>query len=799
MYFNKYPYRSNFEFLKNGEITTRPGLLTGHFSAVDFQPKAATPYGSSEIKVTCQRYADDIYYLKVSSNKWTTNYAQSELKFPAPATTGQTSLEIDEQFNLSLKDHEGKPLLESFSGKGFGVSGNESIYTFNRLTADRYYGMGEKLFGMELSGRKTKFWNTDVFADFSLPAIEVGMTDPMYVAVPYLIIQRGGIYIGLLLDNPYATFIDTDGKINIAGQMDAEEQPKETLALGAEHGQPNLIIIYGPTLNELTCKLQKIVGVTPLPPAWALGYHQSRWGYKSYTDLKYIDAAMDKFAIPCDAIWLDIEYMRGYRVFTFEQDQNFPDLENNLKAIQANGGRRVIPIIDPGVKAEVGYEVYDSGHQADIFCKNPQGQEFIGLVWPGETVFPDFSTAQGRTWWIEQVKKFAGKGISGAWLDMNDPAVGSALCQDMLFNDGKDSHYTYHNQYGMGMARASRDGFALAHPNDRPFILSRSGFTGSSKYAAIWTGDNISNYHYLKYSISCTLNLALSGIPFNGSDAGGFAGDTNADLIVDWFKTGFLFPFFRNHNMFLGEAQEPWSFDKQTLTILRYFIRMRYRLRPYLYNLFAIHEESGAAILRPLFYEFSGSENLPLDRIDTQFMVGESIMQAPFVDEGAKTGEIILPAANWYSPLDYGWLEGNCRRQVTNEKLTTPIYFREGAIIPMAQEVTGDHTFNATEVQFQLFFRNNGSLTNEYIYIFDDGQSYDYRSGKRSRLKLTVTAENGELIINTQLIEDGYGDCQYDFAVYDEFSKVTINGKTVVPQPMSQNLAGCEINIFKLG
>ena len=798
MYFNKYPYRSNFEFLKNGKISSGTGAFTGLFSAVDFQPNSEQPYGKREINLKCQRYADDIYYLEISCNKWQVNYAQSELQFPATTNRGRTTLEIDEQFNLILKDQHGEPLLESVLGKGFGISGNESLYTFKRYATDRFYGMGEKMFGMELSGRKTKFWNTDVFADFSLKEIEDGITDPMYVSVPYLIIRRGDSYIGLLLDNPYATFIDTDGKINIAGQMDAAEQSEETLLMGAEHGQPNLIIIYGPTLHELTCKLQKIVGVTPLPPVWALGYHQCRWGYDSYNDLRYIDAAMDKFAIPCDAIWLDIEYMRGYRVFTFEEEHNFPDLENNLKAIQDNGGRRVVPIIDPGVKAEPGYEIYDSGQDAAIFCKNPQGQEFIGLVWPGETVFPDYSTAKGREWWRLQVKKFAEQGIAGAWLDMNDPAVGTAPCQDMLFNDGKNSHYTYHNQYGMGMARASREGLATAHPKDRPFLLARSGFTGSSKYSAIWTGDNLSNYHYLQNAIPCTLNLALSGIPFNGPDAGGFAGNSNAKLMVDWFKTGFLFPFFRNHNMLLGEDQEPWVFDKKTLEVLRYFIRMRYQLRPYLYNLFIEHEATGTAIMRPLFYDFADSETLPLDRINDQFMVGRAIMQAPFIEEAALTREVILPAANWYSALDDGWIEGNCRRIVDNEYGTTPIYFREGAIVPIVPEVVGEHKFDARNIRFQLFFNQTSDSTGEYIYNFDDGQSYDYRSGKRSRLKLTVTAENGELIINTQLLEDGYGACQYDFTVYDEFSKVTLNGKSVIPQSITQNLAGCEINIFKL-
>ena len=208
-------------------------------------------------------------------------------------------------------------------------------------------------------------------------------------------------------------------------------------------------------------------------------------------------------------------------------------------------GRKVIPIIDPGVKFERGYSVYESGHRAKAFCENPQGREYVGLVWPGETVFPDFSLKPARDWWAKQVRDFASLGIQGAWLDMNDPSTGPADNGDMLFDHGRKTHDTYHNQYALGMAMASRQGFLEAHPDERTFMLCRSGSTGSNRYTAIWTGDNYSNYHHLKNSIATTLNLALSGIPFNGPDAGGFGGDTFPELIRDWYKAGFLFPVMR--------------------------------------------------------------------------------------------------------------------------------------------------------------------------------------------------------------------------------------------------------------
>ncbi len=781
MYFNKTPYRANFEFIRPVTVaSSAESLFKAMFEVVDFQPSASEPRGCMQISVDCRQYAGDIYRLDFHSRRWPRNYAQSDLQFPpTPGLPDNccTRLMMNENFTLTLQDENGKPLLTGVPGQTFGVCGNASLFQFERQAEDCFYGMGEKMFGLELSGRSTKFWNTDVWGDFAPAVYQDGTPDPLYVSVPYLIIKRGDRYIGLLLDNPCATFISTNSKVTIAGQMEAGEQPAATLTLGAEHGQPNLIIIYGPTLAELTRKLQRLVGVTPLPPAWALGYHQCRWGYESYKDLNYISAAMDKFEIPCDGLWLDIEYMRGYRVFTFEEEHNFPELKANIADIQKHG-RRVIPIIDPGVKAEPGYEIYDSGQRAGIFCQNPQGRDFVGLVWPGETVFPDFSTAAGRGWWAEQVARFAQTGITGAWLDMNDPSTGPALCTQMLFNHGLDSHYTYHNQYALGMAQASREGFAQAYPKDRPFLLSRSGFTGSSKYTAIWTGDNVSNYHYLQASIPCTLNLALSGIPFNGPDAGGFGGDTTPELMQDWYKAGFLFPFFRNHSIRGSANQEPWMFDQQTLDILRHFIRLRYKLRPYLYNLFIDQEESGEAILRPLFYDFTDTPELPLTRIADQFMVGPAIMQAPFVREKEDSRQVTLPAGRWHCPETQCWRAGGQIIRVRRSDATTPLFVRDGAILPLAMNADrGEHKFISNRIECHIFADRETPAIPEYHYRFDDGQSLAYRQGQRSGLIIGATISGGNLDIVTTPTADGFGPCEVKFILYADFDQVHINGR----------------------
>ncbi len=800
MYFNKYPYRSNFEYPQKLRLATEDNFaVKASFEVNEFLPKAENPHQPMEVALHCTKYAGEIYSLEFSSKRWVKNYSQSALSMPEQIamSTGSTKLSLNSGFEFCIKDNDGNSLLEGIDGQTFGISGNASIFQFKRDEGDQFYGMGEKMLGLELSEVNTKFWNTDVWADYDPLVCTQGRPDPMYVSVPYMIIKRGNSYLGILIDNPFATYMSTQGKVNVAGQMDADFESHEAIVMGAEHGQPNLIIIYGPTLAELTKKLQKIVGVTPLPPAWALGYHQCRWGYESADDLNYLNASFDRFGIPCDGLWLDIEYMRGYRVFTFEEEKNFPELKKNIEEVQKNG-RRIIPIIDPGVKYEAGYEVCESGLKEDIFCKNPQGDNFVGLVWPGETLFPDYSTEKGRAWWAGWVKSFAELGITGAWLDMNDPATGNACCLDMLFNKGKDSHYTFHNQYAMGMSRASRDGFLAAYPEDRPFLLSRSGFTGSSKYAAIWTGDNVSNYHYLKESIACTLNLALSGIPFNGPDVGGFAGNTNAQLIKDWFKAGFLFPFFRNHSAKGSENQEPWVFDNKTRDILIHYIRMRYKLRPYLYNLFINQENSGEAILRPLFYDFDDTKELPLSTIDDQFMVGPYIMQAPFVEANQPSRSVVLPATQWFSTMSGKWLEGGREIMVEVDERTTPLFVRNGAIIPMSTVAEHDHTFISNNIEFHLFCKSDCTQETEYNYLFDDGQSYEYKRGKRSEVKITCRVENNCLSIETEMMANGYGEIESSFVLYDSFKNVTVNGKAVEQQNYDFQFAGKQLNLIKV-
>lgn len=693
-------------------------------------------------------------------------------------------------------DKSGKTILSAPSQRAFGVSGKNSMFLFHLQDEDRFYGMGEKLLGLELSGKQSKFWNTDAFADFHWKEVFDDRPDPYYASIPYLILKRGPHWIGLLLDNPHAAFISTGAAIKIGGgQMDLGASSERVIAVGAENGEADLFILVADSLPALTRKFQGLVGHTPLPPIWALGYHQCRWGYRSDADMRDLDKMFRKHGIPCDGLWIDIDYMNAFKVFTFNKEL-FPALRQTLEDLEKHG-RKLIPILDPGVKQEPGYEVYEDGRKHDIFCHNPQGSEFVGQVWPGDTCFPDYSLPEGRAWWTEWVKKFATPGIRGAWIDMNDPSTGVVQNDAMRFQRGRAEHDTFHNQYALGMAIATRDGFAAAHPGKRPFVISRSGYLGMGKHAAIWTGDNCANYHYLRVAIPCSINLALSGVPFNGPDIGGFAADTFPQLLRDWQKACFLFPFCRNHSATGTKRQEPWAFDPLTLRVLRHYIQLRYKMRPYLYNLFIQQAEQGEAILRPLFYDFESTPETPLDRIEDQFLIGPAIMQAPIVHEHNRRRNVVLPAdSTWWSVLDGRWLAGGRTVKAAPGEPQTPLYFRDGQIVPMAIGEPRDNRWNPNSIEAHIFLRRKTGNTASATYAFDDGDSFDYQNGKRSAVAIRATVKAGALHIETEALQDGYGTARIRFVLYDAFKLVTLNGRPLKLRRDSWTCCGAKQRVW---
>ena len=771
--FNKYPHPDNFSFADR----FRGGVLS---------------VGNEFFELHTTDAGDDVHYIRVvNQGLWpgaAADRTARALDRSGPGGASRSQIQLLPSAGMRLQGSDQETLLASGPGGWFGVSGKKWMFRFVVHPAMQFYGLGEKHTPFERSGRAYWFWNTDAWADHPLELVRSGDYDPDYLSVPYLIVKQGNTYLGLLVDSPYPAMISAGAWLS---SLEGLEPPPETgreILLAAAGGPPSLVMIVGPSLAELTRKFQQVVGVTPLPPLWSLGYHQSRWGYRGESDLTGLADRFERHRFPADGLFLDIDCMDGYRVFTLAK-RHLPHPAATVDALEKRGFR-VVPILDPGVKREEGYAVYDSGRAANVFCRNPAGTVFTGIVWPGPAAFPDFRLAGTRRWWAGHARRFFDIGFDGAWLDMNDPSTGAADCRDMLFDHGRAPHEKGRNTYALLMARATRAGMLAAHPDRRPFLLSRSGSTGSQRFCAHWTGDNFSTYRHLRRSIGKSLNLALSGVPFNGADVGGFGGDCSEALLVDWFKAAFLMPFFRNHTMHGSRAQEPWAYSPAALGIIRHYVRLRYTLLPYLYNLFIDQEETGEAIMRPLFYDFADRPSLPLGAIDDQFMVGPAILQAPFVREKGRQRDVVLPHANWLRADTGRWVKGGRRLLVRRQPDTTPLFVRDGSLVPFqpGERINNRKDLNAIGLLCGLSpgFRGTARLR----YRTDDGLSYAYRRGTRTTLEITARIAGRRLELTGDTRTEGFGPVDIVPYTVNRFASVHlhIDGKQEIRHPVTERV-----------
>lgn len=755
MYFNKIRHPSNFTFAR------------AHHNG-------ALVMGAKRVQANVRDLGDDVFHVELTdATRWPLDARVLPLHEDAFVnSTSRFQLAMSATGNLALTDVEGEPLLSGLEGACLGVCGSAWMVQFARHADMRFFGQGEKTTGLEKSGKRTKFWNADVWADHAMHSIEHGQADPQYASIPYLLVRQGEQWVGILVDHPGAVFMDTGSNWFFFGKDDQNAPP--TFWCGADQGVPAFYVIAGDSVASVTQRLQRLVGTTPLPPLWSLGHHQSRWGYAGTQHLKKLDAAFAEHGFPNDGLWLDIDYMDQFKVFTASAE-HFDDLENDLKALHANG-RRIVPILDPGVKVEAGYGVAASGQTADIFCHNPEGQPFVGFVWPGRTWFPDYSLPEGRDWWANYAKAFRESGFDGAWLDMNDPSTGAAELDDMLFQRGAWPHWTYHNQYATGMAQATRDGFLAARPDERPFLLTRSAYTGSSRFTAVWTGDNFSSWHHLRTSIHCSLNLALSGIPFNGPDVPGFGGHADKDLAVAWYKAGCLFPFFRNHACAGTADQEPWVFGPEALETIRHHVRLRYKLLPYFYQLWNDQEQAGTAVMRPLFYDFSNADGIELARVDDQFLIGPAIMQAPIVQQGQQSRFVTLPGTGRWMDANTGQFLAAARIiHVNSSADRTPIYLREGSLLPMQTGVRTRNDSDLSDIELHVIL-GFGCLDEVTLdYVADDGLTFAYQRGERSVHRLRVRRVGNTLELSANALQTGWRPLTLRVAGYDGADRLLVN------------------------
>ncbi|MCC5876043.1 MAG: hypothetical protein JJU11_07470 [Candidatus Sumerlaeia bacterium] len=725
MNYHKFPAPANFFFPED----YRPISGSGRFL-------------SEEGAITFERWSTGAF--KVSMRLGEENDRQYDLTEIGGGTDGDAQA-IGTDAAIVLRNGEWK--LNVYPGEGlrfellhqeeevlttprspFGLAGRRQMLLLDRDPGLPIYGLGEKTGGLNKNNRAWQFWNTDACADH--PHTFGGDDfDPPYVSIPLMISRRGDSWFGILFHNPTrCTFQfnhDPSDKKNCFsashGMRTGDNSPQG--AMTSDMGQVDVYIIPGPTLSDVVRGIAALTGVHTLPPRWALGYHQCRWGYSSAREIREVADELAEASIPVAAMWMDIDYMDDFRVFTFHPEHFSPDDLEETRTRLHQRGTRLVTMIDPGVKADDEWEVYKDAVDGGHLCQSHAGTPYIGMVWPGRTAFPDFSRAETRGWWAARIARHLKLGIDGIWIDMNDPSTGLSDYTDMLFDYGTEPHAVYHNQYATQMAAATEEGFRLHDPNCRPFILTRSASTGIQRHAAVWTGDNVSNVTHLRQSIPMSLNLSLSGIAFNGPDVGGFAGDVTEELLVTWTLAGALFPFFRNHTSTGTRDQEPTRFSPKALEIIRACINTRCKLLPHLANLFHDHVRDGVPVMRPLAMEFPGVE---FEDVDDVYMVGSHLLVVPFLDLEKEERTVNLPAGWWYDMRRKEWVRGGAEIVIPRED-SMNLYIRDGAIIPCLAGSTFQPEDDFSNLELHVFLHGKADAC--LVYREEDGTTLDWEEG----------------------------------------------------------------------
>ena len=624
---------------------------------------------------------------------------------------------------------EMQALMEA-EGHRMGEQNEEPVEVLKRIEGDEaFYGLGEETGFLDKRGYDYVMWNTDD------PSPHADGFKSLYQSIPFFITLRQDAVFGLFFDNP------------CRASFDMGKESADYYRYGAAGGNLDYYLIAGDSMPEVVSGYTYLTGTAPLPQKWTLGYQQSRWSYMTQQEVFRIARKMRTCGIPCDVIHLDIDYMDGYRVFTWNKDR-FEDPEGMAGELEKMGFK-IVTIIDPGVKKEEGYPIYDHGKQNGYFAVTPTGEIYNNTVWPGEVAYPDFGSRKVRDWWAANQQFLLDKGVRGVWNDMNEPAsFRGELPPDVVFTDEDrpSDHARMHNLYGHNMAKATYQGLK-ERDGRRPFIITRACYAGTQKYSTAWTGDNHSIWAHLQMLIPQLCNLGLSGMPFVGTDVGGCSSDVTKELLCRWAQAGSFSPLFRNHSTKSARYQEPWRFDEETLDIYREAVRLRYRLIPYYYDLFFTGETTGLPIMRPLVLHYE--KDAAARECNDQFLVGENLLVSPVVQQGARIKAVYLPEGIWYDWHTGERLEGGHWLFREAPLDTCPLYAKAGTVLPVWPDQNYVGEKDTDETLLLEVFPGEGT----WEHFQDDGESFAYREGAYNQYHCTLTADGR---LTAELVHAGY-------------------------------------------
>ncbi|HFE9700195.1 TPA: glycoside hydrolase family 31 protein [Clostridium perfringens] len=630
---------------------------------------------------------------------------------------------------ISFKDLEGNIINEDFQPSFKDEEGNVYISKVNDCLA--YYGLGEKGGDLNKKGCYTENFNTDD-PETDDDSITYYKTIPFYVAL-----KEEATY-GIFFDNSFRSYFDMGKEMG------------DRIFFGAIGGQIQYYFIPGENIKEVVKNYTALTGRMEMPPLWSLGYQQCRFSYFSQEEVRELVKTFEEKDIPLDVVYLDIDYMDGFRVMTFKTP-NFDNAAGLISDLKEKG-IRTITIIDPGVKVDEEYDVFKRGKEGNHFTKKLDGEMFIGAVWPGDSAFPDFSNKDCREWWKSELKKFISEhGMDGIWNDMNEPCVFNndhkTMLETCLHNsdNGVIEHKEFHNRYGFEMSRCSKEVQEELHPNERGFSMTRATYAGGQRYSSVWTGDNMSLWSQMRMSISMNANLGISGFSFVGNDVSGFGLDSSEELFIRWMEMGPFIPIFRNHSNMYTRRQEPWAFGPRAEKIAKKSIELRYELIPYIYDLYYISHKEGLPIFRPMIMEYEKDMNLL--NVREQFMLGENMIVAPVLYEGERSKTVYLPKGSWFNYFTMEKLQGGKWYKLPCELDEILVFVKEGSIIPTYNKKFRNVKERPKNILLKVFGENAKGF-----HYNDDGHTMEYLEGKYTYMDIKVVDGKEEL----KLINNGY-------------------------------------------
>ena len=642
---------------------------------------------------------------------------------------------------------------------------------------ENFFGLGDKTGNLNLHGSRKQLWGTDCYGYGN-------ETDPVYKNIPFYIGHTTNSSYGLFMDNSFRSFFD----------FGAER--KNVVSFWAQGGEMRYYFINGPKPLDVTRRFTELTGKANMPPKWALGYHQSKWSYYPEKTVRDIAKEFRDRKIPCDAIHLDIDYMDGFRCFTWN-NEHFPNPGKMISDLNDDGFKTVV-IIDPGIKVDKHYPVYQQGIENHYFCTRADGALMKGSVWPGLCHFPDFTNPKVRDWWTGLFEGLAADGVAGVWNDMNEPAVFEEGTFPMDIRHDYDghpcSHRKGHNVYGSLMALSTYYGLKKFQHNKRTFVITRSAYAGIQRYASVWTGDNVASWEHMKIANIQCQRLSASGVSFCGSDIGGFIGTPSAELYVRWIQMAVFHPFFRTHSSGDHGNKEPWIFEEEYTNIIRKYIELRYELLPYIYTVFWKYCHKGLPMIRSLNFVVPDSPEVSYR--EEEFMFGDHLLIVPVSEENAKSRKLYLPQGTWFNYWTDEELAGGEEIEVATPLETIPIFVKAGAIVPKQPAMQYVDEFQYDQLTLNIYYSEEENVTEIYE---DSGEGMEYKN-EEFLIREFKTSKTSSVFLLEQTIcgkyESIYKEFNLLFHCFPEAKLVVVDGDDYTKNLVKSD-SGYRLNVPK--